>query len=351
MTPYHTPPKFIARKEPWLAVNLSVLFSGMGHVYAGQVLVGLAFGVSQVLAIGFVAWSIFGAGGNTVVGLSLILPTIFIYVTNLFEAYRSISGISILEAQGSLKQGKNIWFAIFLSQLLPGLGHLHLDRALVGASLMGGSLLAIGLASKFPFFWMVPPTLCAIACYNLYISFPSRRPNHRVMALFLTALIILRLGIAYLPLWTWQHIGQFKIPSESMVPTLQVGDRIFVEKAANLMPQQGSLIVFHPVKGDNSANSATPRFFVKRVIGEPGQQIQIRGGSVYVNGQPLAETYVAEAPNYQWGPEIVPPNSYFVMGDNRNDSFDSHIWGFLPQENIVGKVYKIYWPPRRIQAL
>ncbi len=341
----------MARKEPWLAVNLSVLFSGIGHVYAGQRSVGLAFGVSQVLAIGFVVWSIFGADGNTVIGLALILPTLFIYVTNLFESYRSISGISILEAQGSLNQRKDVWFAIFLSQLLPGLGHLHLDRALVGAWLMGGTLLAIGLASKFPLFWMVPPILCAVACYHLYVSFASRRLDRQIMTVFLVALLVLRLGVAYLPLWTLQHIGQFKIPSESMVPTLQVGDRIFVAKVSNPMPQRGNLIVFHPVKGENAADSTIQRFFVKRVIGEPGQQIQIRGGKVYVNGQPLLETYIAEAPNYQWGPEIVPPDSYFVMGDNRNDSFDSHVWGFLPQEDIVGRAYKIYWPPRRIQPL
>jgi len=102
---------------------------------------------------------------------------------------------------------------------------------------------------------------------------------------------------------------------------------------------------------ESETDKKKQQFFVKRVIGEPGQVVRVTDGVVYINNQPLQEGYVAEPPAYQWGPESVPPESYFVMGDNRNNSFDSHVWGFLPKRYIVGRAYKIYWPPARIKSL
>ncbi len=90
---------------------------------------------------------------------------------------------------------------------------------------------------------------------------------------------------------------------------------------------------------------------MKRLIGLPGQTVEIRDGVVYIDGAALTEAYLQDPPIYQWGPEVVPLNSYFVLGDNRNDSVDSHLWGYVPAANLLGKAYKIYWPPNRIQAL
>ncbi len=136
-----------------------------------------------------------------------------------------------------------------------------------------------------------------------------------------------------------------------MLPTLQIGDGIFVDKSRNFTPQQGDLIVFRAPKAAQSKDVPADTLFIKRTIGKPGEVVEIKKGIVSVNNIPLDEPYVAAPPLYEWGSEMIPTGFYFVLGDNRNDSFDSHVWGYLPASNIIGKAYKIYWPPAHIKPL
>jgi len=91
--------------------------------------------------------------------------------------------------------------------------------------------------------------------------------------------------------------------------------------------------------------------FVKRIVGLPGQEVEVKDQQVWINKRPLTESYITVQADYAWGPAVVPSESYFVLGDNRNASADSHVWGFLPRANLVGEAYKIYWPAQRIQSL
>jgi signal peptidase I len=157
------------------------------------------------------------------------------------------------------------------------------------------------------------------------------------------------------------------IPSSSMEPTLQIDDRLIIEKLSYYFrkPARGEIIVFNPPP--NPAVDDTSKVYIKRVIGLPGDRISIQNGKVYVNRQALKEPYIAQPPQYDLPSQdpvqcpncfqpstiiqdgnlpsfTVPPGKYWVMGDNRNNSQDSHVWGFLPQENIVGRAYVRYWP-------
>ena len=140
------------------------------------------------------------------------------------------------------------------------------------------------------------------------------------------------------------------IPSTSMMPTLSVRDRLIIEKVSYLFhpPARGEIVVFEPPKQLQKWGYSKDQAFIKRIIGEPGQTVEVKNGKVYLDNQPLEEDYIAELPEYSLRPVQIPVDQLFVMGDNRNNSNDSHIWGFLPKENIIGRACFRFWPLKRI---
>jgi len=160
-------------------------------------------------------------------------------------------------------------------------------------------------------------------------------------------------------------VQAFKIPTGSMRMTLLEGDLILVNKFiygvkvpfTNLRlpavrePQRGDVVVFiYP--------EDKKKDFIKRMVGLPGETVEIKGGSIYINGKPAQEQIFNKIYYYNrgdFGSEglklTVPENSYFVLGDNSVSSKDSRYWGFVPKEDLLGQALIVYWPPHRIRAI
>ena len=138
-----------------------------------------------------------------------------------------------------------------------------------------------------------------------------------------------------------------KIPSESMEDTIMTGDRIFGNRLAyiNKDPQRFDIVIFKYPDDET-------QLFIKRVIGLPGETVEIRDGKVYIDGAetPLDDSFTPEPPQANWGPEVVPEGSYFMLGDNRNRSKDSRFWTntFVKKEKILGKAVLRYFPSPKL---
>jgi signal peptidase I len=133
--------------------------------------------------------------------------------------------------------------------------------------------------------------------------------------------------------------ARIRVDGASMEPTLVTGEYVIVNRISYKLgsPQRGDIIVFHYPKDPSQE-------YIKRVIGLPGDEVEVKNGIVYVNGQALDESYLKVKTNYP-GTWRVPQGQLFVLGDNRNNSSDSHDWGTVPMDYVVGKAVLVYWPP------
>ncbi len=186
---------------------------------------------------------------------------------------------------------------------------------------------------------------------NLQDKAPKRKPLWREYAEALLVALALALVIRTF------IVQAFKIPSESMLETLQVGDHLLVNKflygvkwpftntyiVKGADPQRGDIIVFeYPNKPTLD--------YIKRIVGVPGDVMEVRNKQLYRNGRPVREAYIRNTDPHRiepvrdnFGPVTVPPDKYFVMGDNRDNSLDSRFWGFVDRSAIRGKAWRIYW--------
>jgi signal peptidase I len=171
---------------------------------------------------------------------------------------------------------------------------------------------------------------------------PSPLKGWRSLLLWLAVALLLR----------WAVIEPRWIPSGSMLPTLELQDRILVEKLRAKLKQQplpnGTIVVFHAPPALVEAGYDPNAALIKRVVGQPGEQLEVRDGRLLLNGAAVNEPWRPEPIDYRFGPITVPEGSLLVLGDNRNASLDSHVWGPLPRREVIGTAVFRYWPLNRL---
>jgi signal peptidase I len=350
-------------REPWLAVNLSKLLPGIGQIYAGKAFKGYIILFSYLFLILSGILLLINSRGNYFLGIAaLIIALVILPIWNLFDAHNTARSRNSTEFEAARKQSKDAWLSVFLSGFIPGLGHAYLQQWLASILLFALFITTFILPEYIPaqnyllaiLLILFRFALGLFALYYVYTSAPVRRERSRkVIVGFIAGLfgatVLLPLIIALL---IRGFIAEARyIPAESMLPTLAIGDRLVINKLAYRFnsPQRGDIIVFSPTEAlqKQDYNEA----FIKRIIGLPGDKIQIEDGKVYVNDQPLREDYINELPKYKYPTNVVPADSYFVLGDNRNNSYDSQYWGFVPRQNIIGKATQRFYPFARAGSL
>jgi signal peptidase I len=249
---------------------------------------------------------------------------------------------------------RSLLLAALLSIFVTGLGHMYSGSLKRGTILFAiGQLLflifAISMTLIAPnrFFMLIAVGVCiafAFYCVVDAASIAKRKGKHYELAKYNRWYAYIGyIAVIFLIMWYRSvFVEAFRIPTGAMEPTLLIGDHVLVNRLfyKTAKPKRGDLIVF---KYPNDPKVA----YIKRLIGEPGDKVEMVGRTVYMNGAPLEEPYVKDLDSGSihdhYGPYIVPADRYFVLGDNRDNSQDSRHRGFVPKENLLGKPQVIYW--------
>ena len=351
----------MSNKEPWLAVNLSKIFPGLGQIYSGKKLKGYLIVFFYLVLSVFGFWQILSIEGNIFIGVCILLATMLVWFANLFDAYASAKSNNTREFEVLRQQSKDPWLAMFLSQIFLGIGHFYIKQWFL-ALIFVVSLLII---ANTPSSSLIYPIILAFVAYLSYVLSPVHREKNFNFAIVLAVLI----GISSLSSFVLQtYIFEARwMPSASMKPTLHgspnklEADQILVDKFSyNFFdPKRGDIIVFLP--SEELQKEQHKEAFINRIVGLPGEKAELRGDKVYINNNLLNEQYLAphqgtlidvctsgKQPPFLYEPQIIPPNSYLVLGDNRNNSYDSRCWGVVSRNLIVGKAYKRFFPFNRV---
>lgn len=351
-------------KQPWCAVFLSSFLPGAGQIYAGALWRGVVFIAAFFLVIlsfvvalaGFLCTPSPGGAASFL----LILPASFIVyacilIFSLFDAHKSARRFNAdHQVPPAEKPKKNPWLAVFFSHLFPSVGQFYNGSILKGlAAIVLFFVIALLEEIHWGFaFLFVPYSLLVMK--DAFDTAEHKNGSNRrffqqgtmvAQVLVLTSVTLTAAPIGYYV--KTHYVEAFKIPSGAMMPTILIGDHILTDKTIEPYDlRRGDIVVFRYPE-NRSKN------FIKRIIALSGETVEGRGRTVYVNGQPLEEPYAqylsydgspsGEDDNRTFGPVRVPEDAYFVMGDNRNNSMDSRVWGPVPANDMLARALKIYW--------
>lgn len=343
-------------KEPWLAVVLSFCWAGIGQIYSGRALRGSILILIETTLICLSYWSWLIPKCDILISIGLVLVLVAVRIWNLFDAHKCARKTNPEDFEIERKQDKDPWLALFLSDLIPGLGQLYLKKWLWGIIFIISGALMLIVAYKYKLLYIgLWGVLATFICYHAYISAPVRREkSKRTILIIIILFLFLRLLNYDKPLFKAYVAEAFRIPTPylippelrggpSMKPTFVYRDRVLVRKSKKYVPKRGDVVVFKPPdKYDDNP-------FIQRVAALSGETIEIKDKTIYIDGQkvqyPAFENIESLPGNLGLEePYKVPQNHIFLLGDNIANSEDSRFFGSIPLSDLIGKAYKIYWP-------
>jgi signal peptidase I len=350
-------------KEPWLAVILSKFWAGIGQIYAGRMRRGCVLILVEAALLVFAAWCVFSYRGNIVTGVVVFLVVSAIGIWNLFDAHKCARRQNGMDFEATRKAEKDPWLAVFLSSVIPGLGQLYIRKRLWGIVFILCWVVLL-ITKKEWLIWVLgfEAMFVTFVCYHAYASSPVRREGSKRLGVTIAGVILVLglWGYTVFPMKEYfveafRHHDvaeylpeEFKKTGGSMAPTFQKSDRVLVKKSGRYKPRRGDIVVFKsPVDGNMN--------LMKRVAALGGESVEIKDGSVYINGEKMESPrlknieYVSTGKFGVEGEAFeVPADSLFVLGDNSVNSRDSREFGAVAESDLIGRAYKIYWPPGRM---
>ena len=335
-------------REPWRAVNLSLVFPGLGQWDAGRRgAAALQAGAALILLAGTIACIVVPALPGW---MSLVLAGLFVVlsIASMVDAHRQAVATRSPEDESTRQSSRDAWKTLFLNRFIPGLGHAYEGR-------WGGAVLwclAFILVTYPEGRWS--PVARAIVLGGVVCDGWAKGRGRRgeggavIPAVTLIACLTALQGAGpALIRNVW--FTAYRIPSASMAPTLRPGDYVFAS-VRGFSPRRGDVVVY-PFPSDRT------KMVLKRVFGLAGDVIEFRADGAYRNGSRLMPGPVSNDPGparclgAEGHPYTVPGGQVFVVGDNLPNSNDSRFHGPVAVRDLRGRVYKIYWPPGRARAL
>lgn len=351
-------------KQPWKAVFLSLLLPGAGQIYGGNKSRGIIFIFVYIslylsLSSGFLGFLFLeDAQTSRLFALIAIASGVGLFIFSIYVLFNAYKLAKNYNANHHLTIEKDIkkkpWLSVFLSYLVPGIGQFYNKQTLKAIAFI---IIAVGFNYIAGIYYLFFIILMPFYLFVLKDAFDSAEKINGSNQKFLEKEnIVIKIFVIVMILFNFFpfhdifkiQIQAFKFPSGSMLPTLEIGDHILVNKTEKAKDsiKRGDIIVFRYPENPK-------KDFIKRVVGVGGDIIESRDKKIFINGSVIQEPYVQHTdsairagknePRDNFGPFIIPQNKFFVMGDNREQSYDSRYWGYVPRTDIKGKAFKIYW--------